>query len=120
MGYTEIAGGLEWSALLLDADHRSYTWEGDNFPGATEPFSGLTQFAPALQYYQKVGDQWSVWAKGTALIGFEDTLSSEAITYNPQAIAFYSIRQGLDLYCGAGVLYHPADTTIYPVSGLAW
>ncbi|WP_339136984.1 MAG: hypothetical protein WGN25_03460 [Candidatus Electrothrix sp. GW3-4] len=120
MGYTEIAAGAEWQFLLIDLDHRSYDWQGHNFMGAAEPFSELTYLAPALQYYQTIGKQWGIWAKGTALLGFKDKLATEAITYNPQVITSYSVTPSLDLYCGAGVLYHPADTTFYPVFGLAW
>ncbi len=120
MGYTEIAAGIEWQFLFIDMDHRMYDWGEHTFLGATEPFSELTQLAPGLQYYREFGKQWSVWAKGTALIGFEDNPSVEAITYNPQVITFYTITPRLSLYGGAGVLYHSADTTIYPVLGLAW
>jgi hypothetical protein len=120
MGYTEIAAGMEWQFLFIDLDHRTYDWGEHDFLGATEPFSELTQLAPGLQYYQKIGKQWSIWAKGTALIGFEDSPSAEAVTYNPQVISLYTATPSLSLYCGAGVLYHPADTTIYPVFGLTW
>lgn len=91
MGYTEIAAGMEWQFLFIDLDHRVYNWGEHDFPGATEPFSELTQLAPGLQYYKKIGKQWSIWAKGTALIGFEDSPSAEAITYNPQVITLYTV-----------------------------
>ncbi|MCI5207369.1 MAG: hypothetical protein D3910_00915 [Candidatus Electrothrix sp. ATG2] len=120
MEYTEVAAGMEWQFLVLDIDHRSYAWGGSDFLGSNEPFSQLTQIAPGLQYYHEFGNRWSIWAKGLALIGFEDGPSAEAITYNPQIITLYTLTSSLSLYCGAGVLYHPADTTFYPVVGLTW
>ncbi len=120
MGYTEIAAGIEWQFIFIDLDHRTYDWGEHTFLGTAEPFSELTQLALGLQYYQEFENGWSIWAKGTALIGFEDSPSTAAITYNPQVVTLYTVTTQLSLYCGAGVLYHPVDTTIYPVVGLAW
>ncbi|MCI5222188.1 MAG: hypothetical protein D3924_05830 [Candidatus Electrothrix sp. AR4] len=120
MGYTELSAGAEWQFLLLDINHRIYDWGDNAFLGSKDPLESLTQIVPGVQYYQKFSDTWSVWIKGVALAGFEDALSSESITYNPQVVTFYFPTQRTTLYCGVGMLYHPADTTIYPVVGVAW
>jgi hypothetical protein len=105
---------------VLDIDYRSYAWGDSDFLASNEPFSGLSHIAPGLQYYQEFSNRWSIWAKGLALIGFEDSPSTEAITYNPQLITLYTLTPSLSFLCGAGVLYHPVDTTFYPVVGLSW
>jgi hypothetical protein len=120
---TETSAGLSWLFLMLDFNQRRNDWQVSSDTGiaaAPDPWGTLTQVSPGLQYYRTFGDRWGIWPKLTAIAGFEDGLSSESWTYNPQLIGLYMPRAQLTLYFGAGMLYHPVDATVYPVMGLAW
>ena len=121
--FTEYAAGLTWLFFLFDIDHREYDWtNGDDLAGGAgqAPWRSLTRIAPGVQYYHKVGDQWAVWGKFTAIAGFEDAVSSKSWTLNPQALVFYPTKGPATFFLGAGALYHPAATVIYPILGAAW
>lgn len=127
LAYTEYSAGMSWQFLLLDIDHRKSTWRpGTGFGGGggggfgQEPWDELTRVAPGLQYYSEFGDRWALWLQMIAIAGFEDNLSSRSWTYNPQVVALYTLREDLNLFAGMGTLYHPVDSTPYPVLGVAW
>lgn len=118
--YTEYSVRLEWQFLLLDLDHREYRWRKEP-DSASEPWGKLTRFAPGLQYYREFRHQWGIWFKFMAIAGFEDTVSPQSWTYNPQIIGIYRIpARQMMLYGGAGTLHHPAYSITYPVLGIAW
>jgi len=123
IGHTEFSAGLEWLFLLFDIDHREYEWEKsasfDNNP-KIEPWQTLTRIAPGLQYYHKFNEKWGVWPKFVVISGFEDEISSQSWTYNPQVIGTYILTQGMTIYGGLGMLYHTVDPLVYPVLGVAW
>jgi hypothetical protein len=123
MGYTEFSAGLEWQFILFDMDHRVYDWTKAEELGMDpdlDAWKTLTRIAPGLQYYREFSQQWGIWVKFVALAGFEDKISSESWTYHPQVIGFHMLTEQVTLYGGMGMLYHPVDTQVYPVVGVAW
>lgn len=123
IGYTEFSAGFEWQFLLFDIDHREYEWEDSACFGSdpgVDLWETLTRIAPGLQYYHKFDEKWGVWPKFVAIAGFEDDISSQSWTYNPQVVGFYMPTQGMTLYGGVGMLYHPVDSIVYPVLGVVW
>jgi len=134
-GYADIDGSdasfartrysveLRWKVLLLEVEHDQYDWRnGEQYAGrqGEKPWDALTAVAPGLQYYHVMASGWSLWAKFKAIAGFEETVRSKSWTYNPQLIGFYPLTERFTLYGGAGMLYHPADTIVYPVIGVNW
>jgi hypothetical protein len=123
LGFTEYAASLSWQFLLLDLDHRENDWRpGAELGGAPgrEPWGELTRIAPGLQYYGELDDRWGLWLQMFAIAGFEDDVSSRSWTFNPQVVGLYMPREDLNVFAGMGSLYHPVDSTFYPVLGVAW
>lgn len=120
IGYSKVTAGIEWQFLVLDLDYRTYDWNSTAILGVVEPWEDLTRLAPGVQYYRELDDNWALWLKGVVIAGFEDGLSTDALTYNPQGLGLYSLTRQLSLYCGLGMLYHPVDTSIYPIVGVSW
>ncbi|WP_290648948.1 hypothetical protein [Aquisalimonas sp.] len=80
----------------------------------------LTRVAPGLQHYGELADHWGLWLKIVTIAGFDDRISSRSWTYNPRIIGVHTPHEKLTLYAGTGPLYHPVDSTLYPVLGVAW
>ena len=120
--YDDVTAKLEWLFVLFEFSHRSYEWTGECIctePGAV-PWDSLIRISPGLQYYSEIGEKWGVWGKFVAHAGYESDMDSGSWTYNPQFLGFYSPLPGVKLYGGAGLLYHPVETVVYPVLGIAW
>lgn len=120
--YTEYSASIEMAFLLLGASHRVFDWEdGSDFAGASgkEPWGSLTTISPGLQYFQKLGD-WGIWAQFMASTGFEDSITGDSWTYQPQLLGLYMPTSDWAIYFGAGYLYHPVEPVFYPVLGLAF
>ncbi|MGM0570232.1 hypothetical protein [Marinobacter sp.] len=122
-GFTEYAASLSWQFLLLDLDHRRSDWRSGSELGSAsrrEPWGELTRIAPGLQYYGELDDRWGLWLQMSAIAGFEDDVSSRSWTLNPQVVGLYMPRDDLNVFAGMGSLYHPVDSTLYPVLGVTW
>lgn len=120
--YSEVAAHFEMLFLFFNADHRIYDWEQstDFAPAADkDPWDSLTRITPGLQYVKTFG-RWGVWGEFAFSAGFEDGITSDAWTYNPQLLGFYTANKDLTVYFGAGWLYHPVASLFYPVFGLAF
>lgn len=123
IGYTEFSAGLEWQFILFDIDHREYHWRNSASFGVDPglyPWETLTRIAPGLQYYSELFNKWGLWFKFVAISGFEDDISLQSWTYNPQVLGFYRYTQRIALYSGIGILYHPVESDPYPVFGIYW
>jgi len=123
---TEFAATLKWYFLVLDADHRDYTWRRSWWtpepggPLSQTPWGSLTRIAPGIQYYRDFGNRWAVWGKFAGIAGFEDDPSWRSVTWNPQFVLIRTLTDGTMLYGGAGSLYHRASRTFFPIVGVAW
>lgn len=110
---------IERHAFLFEVDHRNYNWQQQQII-SEEPWGSLTRIAPGLQYFGEVTDSWSVWAKLYAIAGFENSITKDSLTYNPQLIAITPYNDDIMLFAGVGAFYHPVDPVYYPVLGLNW
>ncbi len=122
MAYTEYATSLEMAFFLFGASHRVFDWEdGSDFAGASgkDPWGSLTTLSPGLQYFHKFGD-WGVWAMFMASTGFEDSITNDSWTYQPQLLGLYMPTDDWAIYFGGGYIYHPVEPLAYPVIGLAF
>jgi hypothetical protein len=122
-GYTESSVGLDAQLVFLNVDYREYDWkDSSSFGGrpGIDPWKTLTRIAPGLQYFKKFNEKWAVWPKVAAIAGFEDEISSDSWTYNPQVVGLYMYTKQMTIYGGLGMLYHPIESVVYPVLGVAW
>lgn len=120
--YTEYAASAEMAVLLLGVNHRVFDWEdGSDFAGLSgeDPWGSLTTLTTGLQYFQKFGD-WGVWAMAIANSGFEDSITADSWTYQPQLLGLYMPTNDWAIYFGGGYMYHPVEPLVYPVIGLAF
>lgn len=111
---------IERHAFLFDADHRSYNWQQATPDSDDLSWNSLTRLAPGVQYFGEVAEDWYLWAQLYAIAGFESSISSSSVTYNPQLIAITPYNDDIMLFAGFGALYHPVDPVYYPILGLAW
>jgi hypothetical protein len=121
--YTEFSTELKWQFLLFEIDHREYKWRDSasmEIDSGLDPWGTLTRIVPGLQYYREFFEKWGVWVKLKAIAGFDDAISSQSWTYNPQVLGFYMPTHRTTLFGGLGMLYHPVDSFVYPVLGVAW
>ncbi|RUO25169.1 hypothetical protein CWE09_00010 [Aliidiomarina minuta] len=111
---------IERHAFLFEVDHRDYNWRQREVISGDPDWGSLTRIAPGLQYFGEVTDNWSVWAKLYAIAGFENSITKDSLTYNPQLIALTPYNDDIMLFAGVGAFYHPVDPVYYPILGLNW
>ena len=122
-GYREFSTEIKWRLLSFECNYREYDWDRDeasNAPFIADLWDDLTQISPGIQYYKDFSNDWSIWGKFAAVAGFENEISSGSWTYNPQAMILYGPDKSIKLYFGLGALYHPVETDVYPVLGVAY
>lgn len=100
----------EYQALLFDAEQRHYRHPQQSLR--------LTQLSPGLQYFTELNDKWAIWPRLMVRIGYEETITSDSLTYNPQLAMLRQLSPDITLVLGAGALLHTTENQYYPVIGL--
>ncbi len=116
--YREYSGGFSRRFLFLGIDRRAYDFAGADDNGRL--WDDLTGITAGLRYFRPLDEARSFMAFLSARAGFEDSISSRALSYSPRVMWTFSNLEGRTFYLGGAVIYSTVDYLIHPVMGLSW
>lgn len=102
----------EYGPLLLNLEHRDF-----HSPG---PDNSFNHVAPGVQYLATINEQWAIWPLLYVSAGYQRSITSNSLTYNPQLAGIRQINSDIAWVIGGGILRHTTESVYYPVIGLIW
>ncbi|MCC5879991.1 MAG: hypothetical protein JJU03_08880 [Idiomarina sp.] len=106
----------DFQVALLGLERRNYH-SGNT---GAQSVSNLDHLKVGVQYYTEITNDYALWPRMQIMAGYDEHISSDSLTYNPQLVGIRHITDDISIVAGAGALLHTAQNQYYPVFGLVW